>query len=78
LEAITRVTRGVAGDSAGSEDRIPIQVPEGLEELAPAYLEARRHDLTKATALLARDDFDGLSTIGHNMAGSGSSYGFAC
>lgn len=57
-------------------DDIQIEVPKGLEDLAPEYLEARRRDVIEAALLLARRDFSGLTTIAHNIAGSGASYGF--
>src|SRR5688500_18149431 len=57
-------------------DEIRIEIPKGLEDLVPDYLEARRRDVHAAGALLARADFDGLTTIAHNIAGSGASYGF--
>ena len=57
-------------------DDIRIEVPKGLEDLVPAYLEERRRDATAAASLLAANDFAGVIKIAHNMAGSGASYGF--
>jgi HPt (histidine-containing phosphotransfer) domain-containing protein len=57
-------------------DEIRIEVPKGLEDLVPEYLEARRRDAKEAAMLLAGNNFKGLITIAHNMAGSGASYGF--
>jgi PAS domain S-box-containing protein len=62
--------------STGAEATIEIEVPEGLAEFAPAYLEDRRRDVTHAAALLASGDFEGLTIVAHNMAGSGGLYGF--
>jgi HPt (histidine-containing phosphotransfer) domain-containing protein len=64
-------------EGAGVDGDIQIEVPEGLETFGPAYLEARRRDVALASALLEGGDFDALRQMGHNMAGSGSSYGFA-
>jgi HPt (histidine-containing phosphotransfer) domain-containing protein len=75
LDAIERLAGHATGDS-GTEGRILIEVPEGLEDLAPGYLEARRSDVAQAAALLVGDDFGGVRRLAHNMAGSGSSYGF--
>jgi CheY-like chemotaxis protein/HPt (histidine-containing phosphotransfer) domain-containing protein len=53
-----------------------IAVPEGLEALAPRYLSARRKELPEIVALLAASDFDQICSRGHNMKGTGRSYGF--
>jgi PAS domain S-box-containing protein len=76
LQLIERVADGAASAGASREDGIQIEVPQGLEAFAPAYLEARRRGVTEATGLLARGEFDGLQTMAHNMAGSGGAYGF--
>ena len=76
LHAIERVVGQAMADSGSREHPVEVEVPEGLEELVPAYLEARRRDVDEAGALLARGDFAGLATIGHNMKGTGTSYGF--
>jgi CheY-like chemotaxis protein len=76
LQAIARFEGQAMAGGASREPAIEVDVPEGLEALIPAYLEARRRDVGEAAALLARGDFDGLATIGHNMKGTGSSYGF--
>jgi signal transduction histidine kinase/DNA-binding response OmpR family regulator len=77
LDAIGRVLDTGTSAGAGGDGDIRIEVPEGLEALGPAYLEARRGDVASASALLAGGDFDALRHMAHNMAGSGSSYGFA-
>jgi DNA-binding response OmpR family regulator len=55
---------------------IDVDVPEGLEELADEYLQARRQELPEFQQSLQRRDFDRLRVMGHNLAGSGESYGF--
>ena len=55
---------------------IRIQIQEGFEELTPGYLAARRNELTELAHLLDASDFEGLRILGHNMKGSGASYGF--
>ena len=54
----------------------PMAVPAGLEALVPKYLSARRKELPEMVALLAASDFDQISSRGHNMKGTGRSYGF--
>jgi PAS domain S-box-containing protein len=55
---------------------IRIQIQEGFEELTRGYLAARRGELIEMARLLAASDFDGLRILGHNMKGTGDSYGF--
>ena len=54
---------------------IRIEIPDGLEELAPTYLAARKKEVAGMLALLAASDFDRLKIIGHNLKGTGASYG---
>ncbi len=55
---------------------IRIQVPEGLEELIPGYLAARKADVEKLWAAIGADDFNQVRILGHNIKGNGTSYGF--
>ncbi len=61
-----------------SDDWTPpkVRIPEGLEAIAPRYLSARRKELPEMVALLAASDFEQISSRGHNMKGTGRSYGF--
>ena len=61
-----------------AEDRTlaAVTIPEGLEAIAPRYLSARRKELPEMVALLAASDFEQISSRGHNMKGTGRSYGF--
>jgi PAS domain S-box-containing protein len=59
-----------------SKEELPIAVPEGLESLSPRYLSARRKELQEMVAFLAASDFEQISSRGHNMKGTGRSYGF--
>jgi len=53
-----------------------IDVPSGLEDIAPGYLSNRRKEVLEMIELLAASDFAGLATLNHNLKGSGASYGF--
>jgi CheY-like chemotaxis protein len=53
-----------------------IEVDEGLAELVPAYLEARRQEVPRMLDLLERRDLAGIRALVHNMKGTGTSYGF--
>jgi PAS domain S-box-containing protein len=55
---------------------IPITPPEGVESLVPRYLSARRKELCEMVACLAASDFEQISSRGHDMKGTGRSYGF--
>jgi CheY-like chemotaxis protein len=66
---------GVAHHPAQSKE-IRIAPPEGLEALAPRYLSARRKEVQELVALLAASDFERISSRGHNLKGTGRSYGF--
>jgi CheY-like chemotaxis protein len=57
-------------------NRIVIKVDPVLRDLVPAYLSNRREDIDVIKAALDRGDFGTISRIGHNMRGSGTSFGF--
>ncbi len=44
--------------------------------LLPRFLGHRRRDVASIRAALASDDFETVARLGHNMRGSGVSYGF--
>jgi hypothetical protein len=48
-----------------------------LEEIVPGYLATRRKELPEMRALLAASRFAEIAALGHNIRGTGSSYGFA-
>jgi len=81
LDAIERLAETTDGESTTSNDiqnAMWIEVPEGLEELAPGYLATRRGDVERAAALLACNDLDGLKQIGHKMRGAAARTGSGC
>jgi len=47
-----------------------------IQTRVPRYLASRAADLQEIQTALAADDFDKICRIGHNMKGSGSSFGF--
>jgi PAS domain S-box-containing protein len=64
-------------EPAPSLDPIEIEIPEGLGELVPGYVEARKAEYPELLALLAASDFDRVRVLAHNMKGSGASFGFS-
>ena len=51
-------------------------VPPGLEEFVPGYLASRREEVWEMIRVLAASDFESLEMLGHNIKGSGASFGF--
>jgi len=60
-----------------STERIHVAVESWLKPVIPSYLEKRRADVAKLREALEQNDYDTIRTLGHQMAGSGSGYGFA-
>jgi len=56
---------------------ILVEADPELGDLVPAYLESRRRDLATLRAALAAGRFEEIRKLGHNMKGTGRSYGFA-
>jgi PAS domain S-box-containing protein len=54
----------------------PEATPANVESLVPRYLSARRKELREMVACLAASDFEKISVRGHDMKGTGRSYGF--
>lgn len=63
-------------ESAHMQERIKIQVPDGLGELVPTYLAARKSELATLNEALENRNFEQIRTVAHNLKGTGSSYGF--
>ena len=69
-------------DNAVEPDRPPpssIQsslVDEDIRDLIPAYVERRRAEIACIIDTAERGDFSSVQKMGHNLKGSGSSYGF--
>ncbi len=57
-------------------DFVWISAPEGLEEIAPGYLTSRIDELPQLLQLAAASDFEALRNRGHDLKGSGGSFGF--
>ncbi|HLH05268.1 MAG TPA: PAS domain-containing protein [Bryobacteraceae bacterium] len=72
----TEQLAGLAASGSGSRQRKAPEIPIGLEAIAHRYLAARREELIKIEALIRQRNFAELRTLGHNMKGSGESFGF--
>jgi HPt (histidine-containing phosphotransfer) domain-containing protein len=82
--AMKRCLRSTAGGAAAdlAERHLParqqriMDLPPGLAEFIPGYLASRRDELREMIRLLAASDFENLAVCGHNIKGSGTSFGF--
>jgi len=61
--------------TTGKRGRILVNVDAELRDLIPRYLANRGKDVETATAALVRGDFELIGCMGHNMQGSGCSFG---
>ena len=52
-----------------------IVIDEDLAEIVPPFLEGRLHDVEEMGEMLGRQDYEAIRVLGHNMKGTGSSYG---
>jgi len=57
-------------------EKIRIRPPEGLEKFVPSYLAACKNELGLLADAIAVSDFERIQTVGHNLKGTGASYGF--
>ncbi len=81
LEAVRRYTEGRApatapAPAANFAERTQISPEPWLQAIIPGYLEKRRADVGKMRSAVAQGDFGVIKTLGHQMTGTGSSYGF--
>jgi hypothetical protein len=53
-----------------------IELPPEVRALIPDYLKGRTQDIQQLAEALENSDFERIRVIGHNLKGSGSSYGF--
>lgn len=54
----------------------PVRIPEELRDIAPAYLESRKRDLTALKDALTRKDFEFIAKLSHKTKGTAGGYGF--
>jgi DNA-binding response OmpR family regulator len=60
--------------SAGA-GTVLVQIPHGLEEIAPQYLKLRKEEAPLLAELLQSREFDRIRVLAHNMKGTGAAYG---
>jgi signal transduction histidine kinase/BarA-like signal transduction histidine kinase len=59
-------------DCAGQDSELPPEV----QALVPQYLDGRVNDLRRLSDALSGKDYETIRIIGHNMKGTGASFGF--
>ncbi|MBF0329132.1 MAG: Hpt domain-containing protein [Nitrospirae bacterium] len=57
-------------------EKIIVKVDPDIADLVPGYIDNRHRDIGLLSEALAKNDYDGLRKIGHDLKGSGSGYGF--
>ena len=50
-----------------------VEIPKGLESIAPRYLSARKQDCEALKQLIAAGEFERIRVMAHNMKGTGRS-----
>ena len=79
LQAIREHTANVAAEPGSHVASTPIRSTRSAERLAlqsPKYLENCRQNAVKMQVALDMHDLETVATLGHNLAGSGASFGF--
>ena len=51
-------------------------LPPEVQALVPQYLDGRVNDLRRLSDALSGKDYETIRIIGHNMKGTGASFGF--
>jgi hypothetical protein len=59
------------------EDEIIVKIDKDIESIVPEYLQNIKDGSKKIPDAIVRKDFDFIYRFGHNMKGTGTSYGFA-
>lgn len=58
------------------EGKIAVRVEKDLAGLIPDFLRNREEDVRSLREALAKNDFKTVWNLGHNLKGTGGSYGF--
>ena len=58
------------------DDRVIVEVDEGLSDLIPDFLTHKRADVSAILTAIAQRDFEQIGRIAHRIKGEGGSYGF--
>jgi CheY-like chemotaxis protein len=79
MEIICEHTRSVSMMQRREEDsggKITVQVNSAFKNVLPGFLDRRYQDIVTLRQALTQSDYETVRILGHNMRGSGSSFGF--
>ena len=62
--------------STSRRKKIEVRVDKGIANIVPEFLEHRRQDCKDMLDGLKAKNYEAVCLLGHNMRGSGGSYGF--
>ena len=57
-------------------EKTVVEIDQELLQVVPGYLESRRRDCAKIERLLASGRIEDIKFLGHQLKGSGGSFGF--
>jgi HPt (histidine-containing phosphotransfer) domain-containing protein len=63
-------------DNVESGDVILVEMPEGIEELIPAFLTTQKEGAATLVEMLSASELDGIRRFAHNLKGTGTAFGF--
>lgn len=55
---------------------VTVEVDSDIADLVPGFLKNRQDDVQRIQSLIDEENYESLRILGHNMKGSGRSYGF--
>jgi HPt (histidine-containing phosphotransfer) domain-containing protein len=58
------------------QDRVIVEVDEGLSDLIPGFLTHKRADVSAIVQAISRRDYVEIARTAHRIKGEGGSYGF--
>jgi CheY-like chemotaxis protein len=77
LDAVARLGCRPPAAEPGSGPAVRAEVLAAFAAVVPDYLRARGEDADRVDRAVERGDFDTVRVTGHNLKGSGASYGFS-
>ncbi|HEY3323028.1 MAG TPA: Hpt domain-containing protein [Planctomycetota bacterium] len=65
-----------SSNPVADDTRIPVRVRADIADLVPAFLDSRRREVAAIPDALQAADYSQIRSWAHNMAGTGSAFGF--
>lgn len=76
MTATTAASASVGSTVESGPGNSSLEIPAEVQDLVPGYIERRQSDITALWMALKTGDYDTLSTLGHQLKGSGTAFGF--